>query len=442
MIYSRANIITVLLITFSFLLFSEDDIERNGKTIKIRSNGICYLDFGITDEQAKIIAKYDAIYEALFKLGIYIEKNDSLITEKIGKNNVIKYFSNSLNTFVYKEGEENIDGYPAYVSYVTCEIHLDFLNRFLHESKINNQFRYQLLSEYYRLNDLFNKIGSLKETTEKIPENFIKDLSNKLIASDWANKAHLTDETGLKLEYYSISIDFDNLYEASYIYLADVMIKVGRNAEVLGMLNKLVNYDALKFPAAYTKRGEIYYLQKLYSVALKELDKAVAIDPKYSEAYCIMGSVYSALKKDDEALGKYKQAISLDENFYKPYYMRANFYRKNGKYDEALNDYNSAITLNPGNHESYFNRGIIFYLTGNYEKAIEDYSKAIYIDELSPVLYFNRAIAFRKLADQQKATDDYKTYLLLTVKDINKETYGELIKAWMADEKYKPIFQD
>lgn len=442
MLSSKRIFIVFLLFALSSFLYSEEEIEKNGKTIKIRTSGICYLDPGISDEQAKIISKYDAIHEALFKLGIYIEKNDSLLETKLGKNNVMKYFSNSLNTFVYKDGEENIDGYPAFVSYVTCEIHIDLMNEFLHESRINNQLRFQLISEYNRLYDLFDKISSLKETTNKIPENFIKELTNQLIATEWANKANLSEEAGLKLEYYSISIDYDKMYECSYIYLADVMISVGRHSEVLGILNKLVNYDALKFPAAYTKRGEVYYLQKLYSVALKELEKAVAIDPKYAEAYCIMGSVYSALKKDDEALNKLKQAISLDENFYKPYYLRANFYRKNGKFDEALNDYNTAITLNTKNFSSYYNRGITYYSTGNYEKAVEDYSKAIYLDELSAPLYYNRAISYRKLSDQQKATDDYKTYLLLTVKDINKETYGELIKAWLADEKYKPIFLD
>ncbi len=438
--YTKIIISFIMLIMYSSVF--SDDIERIGKIIKIRSDGTCYLDPGISEEQAKMIAKYDAVHEALFKLGLYLDKNDSLLNEQVGKNGIMLYFSNSLNTFVYKEGEENIDGYPAYVSYVSCEIHLDYINELLQESAINNQLRFQLISEYNRLSHIFDQIASLKETTNKIPENFIKDLYNKLLATDWTNKAHLTSEEGLKLEYYSIAIDHDNMYESSYIYLADVLIRVGRHTDVLGMLNKLINYDALKFPAAYTKRGEIYYIQKLYSVALKELDKAVAIDKNYAEAYCMMGAVYAALKKNDEALGKFKTAISLDENFYKPYFMRGNLYRKNGKFDEAISDYNNAILLNPKDKDSYYNRGIIYYLTGSYEKAVEDFTKAIYLDELSPVLYYNRAIAFRKLGDQQKATDDYKTYLLLTVKDINKETYGELIKAWMADEKYKPIFQD
>jgi len=441
MVFYRKIIITFIMIILSSAIFS-DDVERNGKIIKIRSDGTCYLDPGISEEQAKLIAKYDAVHEALFKLGLYLDKNDSLLNEKVGKNGIMLYFGNSLNTFVYKEGEENIDGYPAYVSYVTCEIHLDYINELLQESAINNQLRFQLISEYNRLNLLFDQIGSLKETTNKIPENFITGLYNKLVATDWANKAHLSIEEGLKLEYYSIAIDHDNMYESSYIYLADVLIRVGRHTEVLGMLNKLINYDALKFPAAYTKRGEIYYIQKLYSVALKELDKAVAIDKNYAEAYCIMGAVYAALKKNDEALSKFRMAISLDENFYKPYFMRGNLYRKNGKFDEATSDYNNAILLNPKDTDSYYNRGIIFYLTGSYEKAVEDFTKAIYLDELSPALYYNRAVSYRKLSDNQKATDDYKTYLLLTVKDINKGTYGELIKAWMADETYKPLFQD
>jgi len=438
---TRTTIMLIILIAASFLS-AEDEVEREGNLIKIRTSGICFLDPGISDDQAKLISKYDAINESLFKLGVYLEKNDSLLNEKISKNDVIKYLCNYLNVSVYKDGEENIDGYPAYVSYISAEIHISFLNSFLLQSKIDNQFRYQLLSEYERFKGIVLNIGSMKEATNKLPDNFINELSSSLIASDWANKAHLIEEEGLKLEYYSISIDNDKLYESSYIYLSDVLIRVGKQSDVLGILNKLINYNPLKYPAAYSKRGEVYTLQKLYSNAIKELEKAIAIDPYYADAYCILGSVYSALKKDDEAIIKFKQAVEIDENFYKPYFMRANYYRKNGKYDEALKDYEKTILLNPKNTDSYFNKGLTYYLTGNYHKAVEEYTKAIYLDELSPTLYYNRGIAYRKLSDMQNATEDYKTYLLLTVKDINKESYNELIKTWIADDKFRPMFQD
>jgi tetratricopeptide (TPR) repeat protein len=437
----------IVLISFFSLILSGPfvyckDVEFLDKVLKIRTEGICYMDPGISIEQAKLIAKYDAIHHALIKLSSFLESNDSLVNGNMAKNSIIQYLSNSLDVTVLREGEEKIDGYPAYLSNVVCSIHIDNLNRFLLNARIDNKYRFQLLSEYQRLNEIFVKIKSLKSMTNKIPDSMIKEIFSKLTATEWANKGHLTDQEGLKLEYYAIAIDYDNSYESAHLFMAESMMKVGKYAEVLSMFNKLINSDALRYPAVYARRGEVYYIQKQYSPAIKELEKAIAIKPDYADAYCTLAMVYSALNKNDLALEKLGLAVSADADFYKPYSLRATIYRKAGKYDLALKDYDKALALNPKNSESYFNRGLIFYLTGSFEKSIEEYSKALYLDELSPAIYFNRSIAYRKLDMLKKATEDYKTYLLLTVKDITRDTYSDLVKVWMEDEKYKPMFQD
>jgi tetratricopeptide (TPR) repeat protein len=438
------KIVSAAFLSFALVtcVFAVKDVEFQDKILKIRTEGICYMDPGITTDQAKLISKYDAIHQSLIKLSSFLEANDSLVNGNMPKNSIIQYLSNSLEVIVLQDGEEKIDGYPAYLSNVVCQIHIDNLNRFLLNAKIDNRFRYQLISEYERINDVFVKIKSLKSMTNKIPDRMIEEIVSKLTATEWANKGHLTDQEGLKLEYYAIAIDYDNSYESAHLFMAESMMKVGKYAEVLSMFNRLINSDALRYPAVYARRGEVYYLQKQYSPAIKELEKAIAIKPDYADSYCVLGMVYAALNKNDQALEQLGKAISADEGFYKPYSLRATIYRKAGKYDLALKDYDKAIALNPRISDSYFNRGIIYYLMGNFEKSVEEYSKALYFDELSPAIYFNRAITYRKLEMLKKATEDYKTYLLLTVKDINKESYGELVNAWMADEKFKPMLQD
>ena len=430
------------LIGFNTLSNATENVERNGEIIKIRSNGICYIDPGINMQQAALIAKYDAINEMLRIAGSYLEKNDSLLNEKMKKDEISKYLTNLVEVFVFREGEENVDGYPAYVSHITSELQIELVNRILLEAKIDNPFRHKLIAENERLQKLFEEIKSIQRTTTRISEESIGILSNKLEATDWANKAYLAESEGLKLDYYLVAIDLDAEYESAYLGLAETMIGIEAYSDLLIILTRVLNLDPLNYPSLYSKRGQVYYIQKQYSTAIKELEKAIAINPDYADAYCILGSVYADLKKNTEALEKFRQAILTDPDFYKPYFLRATLLRKQGKYDESLKDFDKAVSLNPKNSYSYFNRGIIFYLMSNYERSVEEYSKAIYLKELVPEFYYNRSITYRKLNMLKKATEDYKTYLLLTDKDLNRNNYGERVEKWLSDESYNPMIID
>lgn len=439
--FFRVFFIAALTVTTAFSQASEN-VERNGDVIKIRTSGICYIDPGINMEQAALIAKYDAINEMLQIAGSFLEKNDSLLNDRMKKDEISKYLSNLVEVFVFREGEENIDGYPAYVSHISSELQIELVNSILLDAKIDNPFRFRLNAEHERLQRIFEEIKSIQRTTSRISEEEIEILSNKLEATDWANKAYLAEIEGLRLDYYLVAIDLDIEYEAAYLGLAETMIGIEAYSDLLILLSRLLNIDPLNYPSIYSKRGEVYYIQKQYSMAIKELEKAVAMNPDYADAYCILGSVYADLKKNSEALEKFRQAILRDQNFYKPYYLRATLLRKQGKYDESLKDFDKAVSLNPKNSYSYFNRGVIYYLMGNYERSVEEYSKSIYLKELVPEFYFNRSITYRKLDMLKKATEDYKTYLLLTDKDLNRNNYGDRVNEWLSDESYSPILID
>ncbi len=437
----RSIVLVIITLALS-VLYSKSDVEYKDGSVKVRAMGICYLDPGISEEQARLLSKYDAINEALEDLGSFLEDNDSLTSYPNKKMFYVKFLSNQLDVLVYREGEESIDGYPSYVSYLSSEINIKKLNELLFKIRTDNKFRYLLEIEYARFRLLIKDIDFLKITTNKIPDNFITGLTNKLTSTDWANKAHLTPEEGLKIEFYSIAVDIDRLYESSYIFLSESMIRAGQNSLVMGILNKLINLDPLNFSAAYSVRGYINYIDKQYAAAIKELEKSIAIEPSFAYAYCILGKVLTELRKTEEALKKYASAIELDPDYYLPYLYRADLYRKNGKYDEALSDYSKVISLNPKNLESYFSSGIIYYLTGKYSFAAEEFSKAIYLDELTPSLYYNRAISYRKSGENEKAVEDYKTFLLMTVNDLDENNTEPLIQSWMNESDLKPILPE
>ncbi len=87
-------------------------------------------------------------------------------------------------------------------------------------------------------------------------------------------------------------------------------------------------------------------MQRVYNdTAIKYLNKALSIDPKFATAYSNRGSVRSTMGDNNGALEDYTKAIEFDVNFADPYYNRGIVYFNLGRKDEACNDLRKAAQL-------------------------------------------------------------------------------------------------
>ncbi|GDX53215.1 O-GlcNAc transferase [Bacteroidota bacterium] len=87
-------------------------------------------------------------------------------------------------------------------------------------------------------------------------------------------------------------------------------------------------------------------LQQVYNdTAMKYLNKAITLDPKFATAYSNRGSVRSTMGDNQGALEDYTKAIDFDMNFADPYYNRGIVYYNLGRKGEACNDLNKAAQL-------------------------------------------------------------------------------------------------
>ncbi len=86
--------------------------------------------------------------------------------------------------------------------------------------------------------------------------------------------------------------------------------------------------------------------QRVYNdTAMKYLNKALSIDPKFATAYSNRGSVRSTMGDNNGALEDYTKAIEFDVNFADPYYNRGIVYYNLGRKGEACNDLRKAAQL-------------------------------------------------------------------------------------------------
>ncbi|MGE0822019.1 MAG: tetratricopeptide repeat protein [Candidatus Binatia bacterium] len=118
--------------------------------------------------------------------------------------------------------------------------------------------------------------------------------------------------------------------------------------------------------------------ERQHRTAITAFDKALRLNPRYTEAYNARGIAYHEL----------------------------------AQYDRAIKDYDEALALNPQYSEAYFNRGNAYNDMRQYEQAIKDYDEVIRLDQNHVGAYYNRALAHMTL-QQGEAAVDARAYLNL-----------------------------
>jgi len=114
------------------------------------------------------------------------------------------------------------------------------------------------------------------------------------------------------------------------------------------------------------------------------------------------------LNKHERAIKDYDRAIALNPNDTAAYNNRGLAYADLNKHERAIKDYDKAIALNPALAEAYSNRGLAYAELNKYERAIEDYDKAIELNPNYAAAYGNRGIAYSKIQRYEESARDLK----------------------------------
>jgi len=162
--------------------------------------------------------------------------------------------------------------------------------------------------------------------------------------------------------------------------------------------------------------GLIYLLD--FDETLKAIDffqRAVKIDPDYSEAYNNLGYAHAKIGKFDAAIPYYKKAVSnlFYETPEKPFVNMGKAYYRLGRYDEAAVAYKEAIKRAPDFDLPYLGLALCYNATGKYGDASASLSHAILLN----TQYKGNAKAaaedfmIRKLGASNFDQRDYADYL-------------------------------
>jgi tetratricopeptide (TPR) repeat protein/S1-C subfamily serine protease len=203
--------------------------------------------------------------------------------------------------------------------------------------------------------------------------------------------------------------------------------------------NKAIELDS-NDAYAYNNRGNLYYDQQKYDLALADFTKAIELNRNFAEAYLGRGVVYYLQQKYELALADFNKAIELDSKLAMAYYNRGNLYFNQQKYELALADYSKAIEINRNYANAYLNRGNLYSNQQKYELALADYSKAIEINPNDAMAYNNRGNLYFNQQKYELALADYNKAI-----EINRnfaEAYNNRGNLYFAQQKYKLALAD
>ncbi len=175
------------------------------------------------------------------------------------------------------------------------------------------------------------------------------------------------------------------------------------------------NFDAL------VKRGLSFLLMdpedyKLNQFSLKDLTKAISLQPNNTLAYETRGRYYHVLANYaygtanesgycSKALNDYYKVLELNPKSSKAITEVGHLLEQSHKLDEAIAFYQRIVEYIPDDSGIWFLLGRAMGKT-NPQKAIEELSMAIKLDESKAIYYATRASVYSKLKQHEKAIGD------------------------------------
>lgn len=151
-------------------------------------------------------------------------------------------------------------------------------------------------------------------------------------------------------------------------------------------------------PVLVNKTGIAYHQLLDLDTARKYYEKAVRLNPKYSEALNNLGTIYYAKKNYRRAVTQYKRALSYSPQSASIFSNLGTAYFARKNYDMAMKAYETAIGLDPEVFEHRGSAGVLLQ-----ERAVEERAKFHYYQAK---LYAKSGMTDRALLCLRKAIEE------------------------------------
>lgn len=279
----------------------------------------------------------------------------------------------------------------------------------------------------YSLSDIILDVVSIPEKVKKDKFLFdyntvdLFDIGNSpFSATGRSMKAWLSSLIALKgkdklkaTAEVELMVNVDTLNESNqtkalkFLNRGKVFLEYKNYSRAIDDFTKAIKYDPLT-PFAHEMRAitNIYFKQN-YEYALKDLNKSIELNDKFSFKYTIRAGVKYHMGQFSGALKDLNKSIQLNPNNSFTYSIRATINSLLGNYNLSINDARKAIELDSNQVLAHLIKGYTNISIENYKSAQEDFTNVIALDSIIGVAYSNRAISFAHFEKYDLAIKDF-----------------------------------
>jgi tetratricopeptide (TPR) repeat protein len=197
-------------------------------------------------------------------------------------------------------------------------------------------------------------------------------------------------------------------------------------------------------PELWRQRSDAWYFLDDHDKALKDLDKALALDPGDAWSYYSRGIIRSEKKDYYKAIDDYTKFLQLEPYEDIGYSRRGDAWHSVKEFDKAILDYTMAIGIDPTVEYYWFDRGDTIHdkleedpglPEKEIELAIKDYGESIRLNPLRQESYCYRGILLAVLERDQEASKDLEKALALDpTDDVARESLQFVKKKLTAED--------
>jgi protein kinase/serine/threonine-protein kinase len=299
----------------------------------------------------------------------------------------------------------------------------------------------QLWSETYD-----RKVESVFEIQSDIAEKIASALETRLSPEE---KERLVKKPTENLEAYNLYLKGVDYY---YRYSKD------ENENAIALFKKALELDS-NYALAYAGLGNAYsqrvvrfgFPESWLDSAIEVSLKAISIDPNLPEAYKALGLAYEVKNWHRKAKEAYEKAIELNPNYSDALSNLSGQCRLTGEYDRALILAKKALLFpSPALALDYVRIGRAYQYLTEHDKAEEWYNKTF---EIEPGITWNTTLAYRSLVqisllqgNYQKAREQIQKMLSFDPNNLRGLSSAGLVELWTgnyakAEEYFRKAYE-
>ena len=192
--------------------------------------------------------------------------------------------------------------------------------------------------------------------------------------------------------------------------------------EALAEFSKAIAFNK-NFDSAYVEIGNIQSKSGSMDMAMNSYNKALTINPKYSDALFGIAKIYrDAIKKYDSAIYYFSAAVKLDSTNKEIFYGLAWVYNATKEHDQAIPYAIKALEIDNNYKPAYGELGYAYRSTKRFADCIEQFKKNLAVSVVD-VAHLYSGYSYIELKNKEGAMQQYEA-----LKKVNEKMAGALLK--------------